>query len=406
MTAPLRKRVARVAPWFGPAFVAAIAYADPGNFATNFTGGATFGYQLVWVLVAANLMAMLIQSLSAKLGLVTGRNLPELCRDRLPRRVTAGLWVQAELVAMATDLAEIIGGALALYLLFGIPLPIGGLITCAVAVALLALHSRGARRFETAITGLLAVIMIGFVYTGIRSGTNAGALASGMVPSFSGVDSMILAAGILGATVMPHVIYLHSALTTSRTTADPVRLATALRWQRADTLLALGAAGLVNLAMLVIAAQLFHGSGLPGTDTIEGIHHGLGVTLDQGAAIAFAVALLASGFASSSVGTYAGQVVMQGFIGRSIPLTLRRLLTMAPAMIILVLGVDPTVALVWSQVLLSFGVPFALIPLIWLTRRRDVLGDHVNHPLTTAVGAAVAVLVIALNAFLLTQILI
>ncbi|MGK5684170.1 Nramp family divalent metal transporter [Actinoplanes sp. URMC 104] len=403
LAAPLKKRVVRAAPWFGPAFVAAIAYADPGNFATNFTGGSTFGYQLVWVIVAANVMAMLIQSLSAKLGLVTGRNLPEWCRERFPKPVNAGLWVQAELVAMATDLAEIIGGALALYLLFGIPLPIGGLITCIVAFALLGLHRRGARRFEAAIGGLLGVILLGFLYNGLRSGTDAGALAGGVVPTFSGAESMVLAAGILGATVMPHVIYLHSALTTSRSTADPQRLATALRYQRADTLIALGAAGLVNLAMLVIAAQLFFGSGILGTDTLEGIHHGLGVVLDQPAAVAFALALLASGFASSSVGTYAGQVVMQGFIGRSIPLTLRRLLTMAPAMVVLLLGIDPTQALVWSQVMLSFGVPFALVPLIWLTRRPDVLGKHRNHPVTTAVAITVAALIIALNVFLVIQ---
>jgi manganese transport protein len=403
---PLRRRAARVAPWFGPAFVAAIAYADPGNFATNFTGGATFGYLLVWVIVAANIMAMLIQSLSAKLGLVTGKDLAELCRDHLPRPVSRGLWVQAELVAMATDLAEIIGGALALYLLFGVPLPVGGLITCVVAFALLGLQQRGVRRFEAVIGGLLGVILLGFLYNAWRAGADAAGMAGGMVPSFAGVDSLLLATGILGATVMPHVIYLHSALTKTRSaaaSAQPGRLRLALRYQRVDTLVALGLAGLVNLAMLVIAARLFFGSGIPGTDTLEGIHAGLGLTLDQYAALAFALALLASGFASSSVGTYAGQVVMQGFIGRSIPLTLRRLLTMAPAMLVLVLGVDPTAALVWSQVVLSFGVPFALIPLVWLTRRRDILGEHVNRPATTAVAWVVASLIVALNVFLLVR---
>jgi manganese transport protein len=404
-TLPLRRRAARVAPWFGPAFVAAIAYADPGNFATNFTGGAQFGYLLVWVIVAANLMAMLIQSLSAKLGLVTGYNLPELCREHLPRRVSRGLWVQAELVAMATDLAEIVGGALALYLLFGIPLPVGGLITCVVAFVLLALQRRGARRFESVIGGLLGVILLGFAYNAVRAGVAPGALAGGMVPSFAGVDSLLLATGILGATVMPHVIYLHSALTKTRSVAgaDPAVRRTALRYQRVDTLVALGAAGLVNLAMLVIAAQLFFGTGIPGTDTLEGIHAGLGLTLDGYAALAFAVALLASGFASSSVGTYAGQVVMQGFIGRTIPLTLRRLLTMAPAMAVLLLGVDPTAALVWSQVVLSFGVPFALVPLVWLTRRRDVMGEHVNHRVTTAFAYVIAGLIIMLNIFLIVR---
>ena len=401
VTLPLRRRVSRVAPLFGPAFVAAIAYADPGNFATNFTAGATFGYQLAWVIVAANLMAMLVQSLSAKLGLVTGRDLPQLCREHLPRPVTRGLWVQAELVAMATDLAEIIGGALALYLLFGIPLPAGGLITCVVAFALLALQQRGVRRYESAIAGLLGVILLGFLYNTVRAGADGGALATGMVPSFAGTDSVVLAAGILGATVMPHVIYLHSALTTTRSADADRRLA--LRCQRGDTLLALGAAGLVNLAMLVLAARLFFGSGVPGTDTLEGIHAGLGVSLDGYAALAFAIALLASGFASSSVGTQAGQVVMQGFIGRQIPLTIRRALTMLPAMAILVIGVDPTKALVWSQVVLSFGVPFALVPLIWLTRRRDIMGDCRNHRATTVVASAVAALIIALNVFLVLR---
>jgi manganese transport protein len=383
--------------------VAAIAYADPGNFATNFTGGAAFGYQLVWVIVLANLMAMLIQSLSAKLGLVTGRDLAELCRERFPRPVTRGLWVQAELVAMATDLAEIIGGALALNLLFGVPLPVGGLITCVVAFALLTLQQRGVRRFETVIAGLLGVILLGFLYNALRAGTDAGALATGMVPSFSGVDGLLLATGILGATVMPHVIYLHSALTKTRAQAAAGTLGRALRFQRVDTLVALGAAGLVNLAMLVIAARLFFGSGIPGTDTLEGIHAGLGLTLDRYAALAFAIALLASGFASSSVGTYAGQVVMQGFIGRSIPLTLRRILTMAPAMLVLLAGADPTTALVWSQVVLSFGVPFALIPLVLLTRRRDVMGGHANRPAVTALATVIAALIIALNVFLLIR---
>jgi manganese transport protein len=400
---PLRRRVARVAPWFGPAFVAAIAYADPGNFATNFTSGATFGYQLVWVIVAANLMAMLIQSLSAKLGLVTGRDLAQLCREHLPRPVTRGLWVQAELVAMATDLAEIIGGALALYLLFGVPLPVGGLITCVVAFALLGLQTRGVRRYETAIAGLLGVILLGFLYTTLRSGADAGGMAAGLVPSFAGVDGLLLATGILGATVMPHVIYLHSALTTSRCSSDPAERGLALRCQRVDTLLALGLAGLINLSMLVIAARLFFGSGIPGTDSLEGIHAGLGVAIDRYAALAFAIALLASGFASSSVGTHAGQVVMRGFIGRTIPLTLRRLITMAPAMAVLLLGVDATSALVWSQVVLSFGVPFALVPLIWLTRRRDIMGQYVNHPGTTVVAGVVAGLIIALNVFLVVR---
>ncbi|WP_433294799.1 Nramp family divalent metal transporter [Actinoplanes sp. CA-030573] len=398
LTRPLRRRVLRVAPMLGPAFVAAVAYADPGNFATNFTGGAAFGYQLAWVVVAANLMAMLVQSLSAKLGLVTGRDLPQLCRERLPRRLTAGLWVQAELVAMATDLAEIVGGALALKLLFGLPLPVGGLITCVVAFGVLHLHERGVRRFEAAIAGLLGVILLGFLYDLSRAGVDPAGLAGGLAPSLPGGDGLLLATGILGATVMPHVIYLHSALTTSRAAEPDRRLA--LRCQRADTVLALGAAGLVNLAMLVLAARVFGGGARPGAGSLEGIHAGLGVALDRYAALAFALALLASGFASSSVGTYAGQVVMRGCLDRRIPLALRRTLTMAPALAILATGIDPTAALVWSQVVLSFGVPFALVPLIWLTRRRDVLGEHANHPATTAAAVASAGLIIMLNVFL------
>jgi manganese transport protein len=389
----------------GPAFVACVAYVDPGNFATNISGGAQFGYMLLWVLLGANLMAMLIQNLSAKIGIATGKNLAELCREHFPRQVSFGLWIQAELIAMATDLAEFVGAAIALNLLFGVPMFHAGVITAVVAFGILALQGRGYRRFELVIAGLLAVIILGFLYDTLRIGFDTGEAARGFIPGFAGTESILLATGILGATVMPHVIYLHSALTKSRApaAADPVRLREALRCQRADTILALGAAGLVNLAMLVIAAQLFFGSSIGGTDTLEGIHSGLASVLDGRAAMAFAIALLASGLASSSVGTYAGQVVMQGFIGRSIPLAARRLITMAPAMAVLLLGADPTAALVWSQVVLSFGVPFALVPLIWLTRRRDVLGAQTNHPITTAAASAAAVLIIALNVFLLVR---
>ena len=391
-------------PFLGPAVIASVAYMDPGNFATNIQGGASFGYRLVWVVAGANLIAMLIQSLSAKLGLITGRDLAQLCRDTLPRPVSVFLWLQAEVVAMATDLAEIIGGALALRLLFGLPLPIGGLLTCVVAFALLTLQQRGLRRFETVIGGLLGVILVGFLYDALRAGTDAGAVASGLVPSFAGPDSVVLATGILGATVMPHVIYLHSALTKARAAeaaAAPDVRRSALRWQRADTLLALGLAGVINLVMLTIAARLFFGTGIAGTGSLAGIHSALGAVLDHGAALAFAVALLASGLASSSVGTFAGQVVMRGFIGRSIPLTVRRLLTMAPALALLIAGADPTSALVWSQVVLSFGVPFALVPLIWLTSRRRIMGEYRNHPVTTLLAAAAATLIIGLNALLI-----
>jgi manganese transport protein len=395
----------RIWPLLGPAFVAAVAYVDPGNFATNFSGGAAFGYTLLWVIVAANLMAMLIQSLTAKLGLATGRDLATLCRERLPRPVTWGLWLQAEAVAIATDLAEIVGGAVALNLLFGVPLPIGGVITAVVAFVLLAAQSRGHRPFERVITGLLLVVGLGFGYTLIGSGVDLGGVAGGMVPSFDGAQSVVLATGILGATVMPHVIYVHSALTPGRY-GDVVTAGLTeqgrrglLRAQRLDVLLAMGLAGLVNAAMLIIAAQLFTGGGQ--ADSLEGVHAGLRDQLGTGAAIAFAVALLASGFASSSVGTHAGQVVMAGFLRRHIPVLTRRLITLTPALAVLVLGGDPTTALVWSQVVLSFGIPFALVPLLWLTSRRDLMAGWVNRPVTTVAGSVVAALIIALNAHLI-----
>ena len=397
-----RGRVRGSVALLGPAFVAAIAYVDPGNFATNFSAGAEFGYRLAWVIVLANVMAMLIQSLSGKVGLATGRNLPELCREHFPRPVTRGLWVQAELVAMATDLAEVIGGAIALHLLFGLPLLTGGAITAAVAFALLALQGRGHRPFELAITGLLAVIALGFVFSTVRAGVDGTDLAAGFVPSFAGVDSVLLATGILGATVMPHVIYLHSALTQDRIVPESVaERRSLLRSQRVDVVVAMGLAGLVNLAMLVIAARLFFGRELPGVATLEGAHAALRDVAGAPVALAFAVALLASGFASSGVGTYAGQVVMQGFLQRRIPLLLRRALTMAPALVVLALDVDPTQALVLSQVVLSFGIPFALVPLVLLTQRPDVMGPLVNRPVTTGAAWVVAALVIALNGFLL-----
>jgi manganese transport protein len=392
-----------VLPLLGPAFVAAVAYVDPGNFATNVAGGAKYGYLLLWVIVAANLIAMLIQTLSAKIGLATGKSLPELCREHFPRAAPA-LWVQAELIAMATDLAEFVGAAIALNLLFGVPLFVAGLMTAVVAFAILGLQSKGYRKFELAIAALLGLILLGFLYDTLRIGADWGAAARGFVPHFHGGDSILLATGILGATVMPHVIYLHSALTHSRIPArDAAERRRLFRFARLDVFAAMGLAGVVNMAMLIVAASLFHDSGRTGIDSIEGAHAGLQTLAGGSAALAFAVALLASGFASSSVGTFAGQVVMQGFIARSIPLVLRRGLTMAPALVILAIGVDPSRTLVISQVALSFGIPFALIPLVMLTRRRDVMGDLVNRRATTAAAVVVAALIVALNAFLLIQ---
>jgi manganese transport protein len=380
--------------------VAAVAYVDPGNFATNISGGAKYGYLLLWVIAGANLMAMLVQYLSAKVGIATGRNLPELCRDNFPPFVSRGLWVQAEIIAMATDLAEFVGAAIALNLLFDVPLFTAGLITAVVAFGILGLQAKGYRRFESAIIGFLAVILLGFVYQLIRSGADPAGVAGGFVPHFEGSDSVLLATGILGATVMPHVIYLHSALTQRRIELrDDDERRRVLRFQKFDVGIAMGIAGLVNMTMLIVAASLFHN--VVDVDGLKGAHTAFKDLVGPGAAIAFGLALLASGLSSSSVGTYAGQVVMQGFIRRSVPLMVRRLVTMTPALIVLAVGVDPTKALVLSQVVLSFGIPFALVPLVILTRRKDVMRTFVNTRLTTAAAVVVAGLIIGLNLFLL-----
>jgi manganese transport protein len=389
----------------GPAFVASVAYVDPGNFATNVQAGAKYGYLLLWVVLAANLMAMLIQYLSAKLGVVTDRNLPELCREHYPGWAVRALWVQAEVMAMSTDIAEFLGAALGLNLLFHVPLFTAGVITGFVAFGLLELQRHGFRRFELAITGLLGIIFLGFLYETFRIGPSASkTLHATFAPHLAGGESLYLAIGIIGATVMPHVIYLHSALTQGRT---PVRneeeRRRVLRFERVDVIVALGFAGVVNITMLAVAAKLFHTSALSGLSTIERAHAELGRLVGGTAALAFAVALLASGLSSSSVGTYAGQVVMSGFIGVRIPLLVRRAVTMLPALVVLALGVSPTNALVLSQVVLSFGIPFALVPLVLLTRRRDVMGVHVNSRLTSAAAIAVSALISALNVYLLVD---
>src|SRR4051812_11293018 len=350
-----RGRVRGSLALLGPAFVAAVAYIDPGNFATNISGGAKFGYLLVWVIVLANAFAMLVQYLSAKTGIATGRSLPELCREHFPRPVSWGLWVQAEVIAIATDLAEFVGAAIALNLLFGLSPLTSGLVTAVVAFAILALQTRGYRRFELVIAGLLGIVCLGFVVDLLQVDVDFGAAASSIVPHFRGTDSLLLAVGILGATVMPHVVYLHSALTQQRVKAeDDAERKEILRFQRADVGIAMGLAGFINLTMLVVAAALFHESGLTNVDSIEGAHAGFEQLLGGGAALAFGIALLASGLSSSSVGTYAGQVVMQGFIDRKIPLFVRRAVTMAPSLVVLAIGWDATNTLVLSQVVLSF----------------------------------------------------
>jgi manganese transport protein len=388
----------------GPAFVAAVAYVDPGNFATNFTAGAQFGYRLAWVIAAANLMAMLVQYLSAKVGVATGQDLPQLCREHLPTAVSRGLWVQAELVAMATDLAEFVGAAIGLNLLFGLPLLSAGLVTAVVAFGILALDQRGYRRFELAIAGLLGLVLLGFAYDLIAVRPSGPDIAAGLVPHLGGGHGMLLlSAGIIGATVMPHVVYLHSALVKDRVScSDDAERRQLMRFQRIDVVVALGAAGLINLAMLFVAAALFsRGGSAAAGGSLQAAHADLGRLVGGGAALAFAVALLASGLSSSSVGTYAGQVVMQGFINKRIPVFLRRGITMAPALIVLAAGLPPTGSLVISQVVLSFGIPLALVPLIALTRRREVMGALVNRGVTTIAAAGVAGLIIALNGYLL-----
>jgi manganese transport protein len=397
-------RVRGVLAMLGPAFVASVAYVDPGNFATNIQGGAQYGYLLLWVVLAANLMAMVVQYLSAKLGIVTGRALPELVRDRLPRPVTVALWVQGEVIAMATDVAEFIGAALGLNLLFGVPMLPAGLITGLITFAVLGLKARGRRRFELAIIALLGFITTGFLYEALRLGPSVPESLHGLVPGLNGAGSLYLAVGILGATVMPHVIYLHSAMTKDRTPIrddrDRRRL---LRFQRLDVVTALGLAGLVNMTMLAVAARAFHTPALAGLDTINQAHAELGRLAGGGAALVFAVALLASGVSSSSVGTYAGEVIMAGFVRLRVPLLARRAVTMLPALAILAVGVNPTSALVLSQVVLSFGIPFALVPLVVLTSRRDVMGAHVNRRLTIIAGGACVAVIVALNLLLLWQ---
>ncbi|MBZ5740716.1 Nramp family divalent metal transporter [Nocardioides sp. GBK3QG-3] len=400
MLAAPRTPVRGPLPLLGPAFVTAIAYVDPGNFATNLSAGSVYGYLLVWVVVASNLMAMLIQYLSAKAGIATGRSLPALCRRHLPLPVVRGLWLQAELVAIATDLAEVVGGAIALDLLFGTPLVVGGAITAAVAFGMLALRSRGHRPFEAAITGMLAVILAGFVYNVVVGAPSASGVAAGLQPRFDGAGSVLLAAGMLGATVMPHAIYLHSGLTTDRYVATTDRQRRGLlRSQRVDVVTAMTIAGAMNLALLVIAATTLGGTG---ADTIEAAHDQLGRLEGHGTAVLFALSLLASGFAASSVGTLSGQVVMEGFLRRRVPLVVRRLSSLAPALAILAVGTDPTRALIASQVVLSFGIPFALVPLIMFTCRADVMGALVNRRATTAVAVAVAAVIIGLNVALVT----
>jgi manganese transport protein len=390
--------------WYllGPAFVAAIAYVDPGNVAANVSAGAQYGFLLVWVIVLANMMACLVQYLSAKLGLVTGSSLPEAVGQRMRRPTRLTYWLQAELVAMATDLAEVMGGAIALHLLFDLPLLTGGVITGIVSLLLLVVKDRrGQRVFERTITGLLLIIAIGFLTSLFVAPPPVGAAAAGLVPRFAGTESVLLAAAMLGATVMPHAVYLHSGLARDRhghPDAGPMRRLL-LRVTRWDVGLAMLIAGAVNLSMVLVAATNLQGQ--EGTDSIDGAHAAVQEGLGPTVALLFAIGLLASGLASSSVGAYAGAMIMQGLLRRSIPLLLRRLITLIPAIVILVIGMDPSRALVLSQVVLSFGIPFALVPLVRLTSDQALMGDDTNHRVTTALGWIVASLISLLNVVLI-----
>lgn len=386
----------------GPAFVAAIAYVDPGNVAANVSAGAQFGFLLIWVIVAANAMACIVQYLSAKLGLVTGMSLPEAVGGRMRRRTRLTYWVQAEMVAMATDLAEVVGGAIALYLLFDLPLLTGGIITGVVSLVLLLVKDRrGQNSFERVITGLLAIIAVGFLTSLFVAPPPLDEAAAGLVPKFAGAESVLIAAAMLGATVMPHAVYLHSGLARDRhghPEAGPMRRML-LRVTRWDVGIAMVIAGAVNLSMVLVAATNLRGQ--ENTDSIEGAHAAVNESLGPTIALLFAIGLLASGLASSSVGAYAGAMIMQGLLHRSVPLVLRRLITLLPALVVLAIGVDPSRALVLSQVVLSFGIPFALIPLVRLTSDRSLMGDDVNNRVTTALGWTIAGLITLLNVVLI-----
>ncbi|WP_156735909.1 Nramp family divalent metal transporter [Bacillus velezensis] len=392
----------RLLPFLGPAFIAAIAYIDPGNFATNISAGSKFGYMLLWVILFSNLMAFLIQVLSAKLGIATGKNLPEIARDRYPKWVSAGLWIQGELVIMATDLAEFIGAALGLNLLFGIPMVEAAIIAAIGSFAILELQRRGYRALEAGIAGLLFVVVIAFALQTFFAKPDAASVLEGLfIPKIDGMDSVLLATGILGATVMPHAIYLHSALTQRRvvgkTDSERKKI---FRFETIDILIAMVIAGAINASMLIVAAALFFKNGLYVED-LDVAYQQFGHYIGPASAILFGIGLLAAGLSSSSVGTLSGDIIMQGFIRYRIPLYLRRFITIIPPMIIIISGVNATEALVWSQVVLSFGISFALVPLIMFTSNKRLMGALTNRKWVTALAWLIAVLVIALNLFVI-----
>ncbi len=398
-----RRGVFRLVPFLGPAFIASVAYIDPGNFATNIQGGAQFGYMLLWVVLAANLTAMLVQALSAKLGIATGQNLAEMCRVQFPRPVVWGMWVVSEIVAMATDLAEFLGAALGFNLLFHIPLLIAAVLAGIVTLVILALERHGFRPVEAVITGFVGVIAVAYLIETVLDHPNWRAVAVGaVVPRLAGTESILLAVGILGATVMPHVVFLHSALTQNRIVPkDPDQARRLYRFEVLDVILAMGLAGAINAAMLIMAASTFYVKGLTTIASIEEAHRTLAPLLGAASSTVFAVSLLASGLSSSTVGTMAGQVIMQGFLHRQVPIWIRRVVTMVPAIVVIGLGLDPTRTLVISQVILSFGLPFALVPLVLFTSRERVMGALRNSRPTALLAGAVTAAIIVLNLVLL-----
>ena len=398
--------IARLIPFLGPAFIASVAYVDPGNFATNIQSGSAFGYTLLWVILASNLMAMLLQTLSAKLGIATGSNLAEHCRNEFSKPVVYTMWVLMEVVAMATDLAEFLGAAIGFNLLLGVPLIVGGVLTAICTFLILGLERYGFRPLELVITVLVSVIAIAYLIETVLDKPDFGLLAyHSVVPQFSGPESILLAAGILGATVMPHAIFLHSALTQQRIVVrEPGKLRKLFRYEVLDVTIAMGIASLVNMAMLVMAAATFFRQGLTNIGTIQDAYMTLQPLLGKAAGWIFAISLLASGLSSSTVGTSAGQVMMQGFLNRHIPVWIRRAVTMIPSMIVIAIGLDPTRTLVISQVILSFGLPFTIVPLILFTSKEQLMGILVNRKSTTAIASAVAGLIVVLNVYLIYQV--
>ncbi len=398
-------RLTRLLPFLGPAFIASVAYIDPGNFATNIQAGAQFGYTLLWVIVVSNLMAMLIQTLSAKLGIATSMNLAEHCRMQFPQPIVYGMWVLMELVAMATDLAEFLGAALGFNLLLGVSLFWGAILTAFATFLILGFERYGFRPLEAVISAMVGVVTLCYIIETIivRPGWKT-ILHSAVIPHFSGADSVVLASGILGATVMPHAIFLHSALTQDRIVVkDRRQLQRLYRFEIADVVIALGGASFVNAAMLIMAASTFHTAEYTHIASIQEAYRTLEPLLGKAASWFFGLSLLVAGLSSSTVGTSAGQIIMQGFLKHHIPVWIRRIATMAPSLVVIGMGLDPTRTLVVSQVVLSFGLPFAIIPLIMFTRRKDIMGDMVNHGLTTILAGLTAAVIVILNIYLIYQ---